>query len=295
LLADLPIVVHGETGAGKEGVAQAIHTWSGRDGRLVPVNCAAIPVQLAESELFGYKRGAFSGADRDSPGLILAAHGGTLFLDEILELPAEIQAKLLRAIGQREVLPLGETKPIAIDLLVVIATQESLASVVNEGRLRKDLFGRIDGLTINLPALRDRREDIGPLLVHFLRQYAGNGTPALEAKLVEALCVYDWPLNVRELLRVTQQLLAVHGHEPVLKRSYLPDRIRERSCRDSGVPTSEPSKRAWRPTDDESEFEALLSALRDYGGNVTKAAAAIGINRSRAYRLLRAHPDLSAR
>lgn len=300
MAVDLPVIVQGETGTGKEGMARAIHRWShsselgpGRDGPFVAVNCAALPVELAESQLFGHKKGAFSGAKDASIGLFRAADRGTIFLDEILELPPVLQPKLLRALEQREVLPLGETKPASIDVRVVVATQESLENAVEEGRFRQDLFARLDGLTITLPPLRERREDIAPLLIHFLREHTGGRPPALDAKLVDTLCVYDWPLNVRELLLVARRLLALHGNEATLRRSHLPRRILERTHHQSEVPAAERTTRSWRPTDDDTEFDRLVDALREHGGKVAKAAAALGIERGRAYRLLDAHPEFS--
>jgi len=295
MAVDLPVIVQGETGTGKEGMARAIHESSQRDkqGPFVAVNCAALPLQLAESELFGYKKGAFSGAEQSNEGLFRAAQGGTIFLDEILELPPALQPKLLRALEQREVLPLGATTPIPIDVRIVVATQEPLENAVEEGRFRQDLFARLDGLTIALPPLRERREDIVPLLLHFLRKHTGGCPPALDAKLVDTLCVYDWPLNVRELLLVTRRLLALHGREPTLRRSHLPRRILERTHHQSELPAGEHTTRSWRPTDDDTEFDRLVDALRENNGKVAKAAAAIGIIRGRAYRLLDAHPEFS--
>jgi len=160
---DLPIVIQGATGSGKEGAARAIHAWSGRSGAFVAINCAALPETLAEAELFGYRKGAFTGAERASPGFLRAAEGGTLFLDEIAELSLPIQAKLLRAVEQREFIPLGESLPIAIDLRLLAATQSPLRTAVAEKRFRGDLLARLDGLTVSLPSLRDRVEEIPAL------------------------------------------------------------------------------------------------------------------------------------
>lgn len=293
--ANLPIIVQGETGTGKEGMAQAIHGWSDRHGRFVAVNCAALPAHLAEAELFGYRKGAFTGADKASPGLFRAAQGGTIFLDEILDLPATVQPKLLRVLEQREVLALGETVPVAIDVRIVAATQESIARAVTDGRFRADLYGRLDGLTIGLPPLRARREDIAPLFTHFLRQETGGRPPDLEAKLVEALCLYRWPLNVRELLLLARRLMGVHGHEEILKRSHLPERIlgHAPTGENPGDLDMEDQQPVRRKTDDETQFKALVESLHRHGGRVVKAAAAIGISRARAYRLISAHPDFS--
>jgi transcriptional regulator with AAA-type ATPase domain len=300
-VGDLAIVLQGETGTGKEGLARAVHEWSHRRGPFVAVNCASLPAHLAEAELFGHRRGAFTGADRASPGLFRAAHGGTLFLDEVLELPADVQPKLLRVLQQREVLALGETTPVAVDVRVVSAAQEPLANAVSAGRFRADLQARLDGLTVVLPPLRARRDEIAPLFQEFLRQHAGGRPPELEAKLVEALCLHDWPLNVRELLTLARRLLVLHGHEPVLKRSHLPESLGapEQKTDPPGAAPAAADRapvhegRARRSTDDEREFAALVEALRANRCSIAKAARAIGVSRSRAYRLLSAHPEFS--
>jgi two-component system response regulator FlrC len=289
--ADLPIIVQGETGTGKEGLARTVHLQSGRSGAFIAVNCATLPVHLAESELFGHRRGAFTGADKASTGLFRAAHHGTLFLDEIQELPPVIQPKLLRVLEQREVLPVGETSPVPIDTRIVVATQEPLQAAVATGKFRADLYARLDGLTVVLPPLRHRREDIAPLFLKFLRQEAGGAIPVLDAKLVESLCLYDWPLNVRELFLLSKRLLGLFSAEPIIKREFLPDRILKRttlSVEEVEVQKACVPKRAWRSTNDDSEFEALVAALRTLNGNVLKASEALGISRSRAYRLLSA-------
>jgi two-component system NtrC family response regulator len=283
---DLPIVVQGETGSGKEGMARAIHHWSQRSGPFVAVNCAALPAPLAEAELFGYAKGAFTGANQARLGYFRAAHNGTLLLDEVLELPFLLQAKLLRVLEQREIQPLGETRPVHIDVRVVAASQEPLETAVAEGRFRADLLARLDGLTVKIPPLRQRREDIVPLFEHFISQHSGGHAPKIEGRLVEQLLLYDWPLNVRELLLLVRRLLAVHGGEPSLRHSFLPDRMRPHSDARSSVKAA-----TRRPTDDQDSLEALVDALRAYSGNVARAAEAVGISRSRAYRLLDAQPD----
>jgi transcriptional regulator with PAS, ATPase and Fis domain len=297
LIARLPVVVQGETGTGKEGTARAVHAWSGRKGAFIAVNCAALPAELAEAELFGYRKGAFTGADKASPGLFRAAHGGSLFLDEILELPLPLQAKLLRAIEYQQVRALGETQDVPIDVRIIVATQQPLSDVVAAGEFRADLQARLEGLIVTLPPLRARREDVAPLFLKFLEAAEGaRRDPArIEPRLVEALCLHDWPLNVRELSLLTQRLVAVHGGEPVLKRSHLPETMlaRQAPARPASEtgPSSELSgpvaKPARRATDDDAEYEALLRAIREHG-TVAKAAAAIGVSRNRAYRLIAA-------
>jgi transcriptional regulator with PAS, ATPase and Fis domain len=292
--SELPIIVQGETGTGKEGMARAIHAWSGRRGPFVAVNCAALPAHLVESELFGYRKGAFTGADRPSPGLFRAADGGTIFLDEILELPPQTQPKLLRALEEREVLPLGETKPVPIDVRVVSATQEPLSEAVAAKRFRADLHARLDGLTVVLPPLRDRREDIVPLFQQLLRQHTRGRGPELDAKLVESLVLYGWPLNVRELVLLVRRQLTVHGQERVLKKSHLPERMQVQTDGSKDIALTPPDSRPVRKSSaDADEFESLVAALRAHKGNIARAAESVGITRARAYRLLAAHPDFS--
>ncbi len=289
---DLPVIVQGETGTGKEGLARAIHAWSARSGPFVAVNCAAIPSAMAEAELFGYRKGAFTGADRSHLGFFRAAHGGTLFLDEIVDLPLPLQTKLLRVLEQHEVQSLGEPHPVRVDARVVSATQEALPGAVAERRFRPDLMARLDGLTVLLPPLRRRREDVAPLFARVLHEQTGGRMPDVEPRLVEALLLYDWPLNVRELVLLVRQLLAIHAHEPTLKRAMLPPRI----VAAPGAAT--PSRRtppARAPTDDDDAIDRLVNALRQHDGNVSRAAKALGISRSRAYRLLDTRPGLEAR
>jgi transcriptional regulator with PAS, ATPase and Fis domain len=186
-----------------------------------------------------------------------------------------------------------------IDVRIVAATQEPLASAVAEKRFRADLHARLDGLTVVLPPLRERREDIVPLFQAFLRLHTGGRPPALEPKLVDALVLYDWPLNVRELHLLARRLLGIHGNSEPLKKIYLPERMiaspssASAPAPDLGRTPAEGPKTSRRKIDDEAEFEALVGALRAQGGSVAKAAAAIGVSRARAYRVLSAHPDFA--
>lgn len=294
---DLPIVLEGETGTGKEGAARFVHAASCRRGPFIAVNCAAVPQAMAEAELFGYRKGAFTGAERASEGFFRAAQGGTLFLDEILELPAAIQPKLLRVLEQREVQPLGEPRPVAVDVRIVCATQEPLSTAVAEKRFRPDLFARLDGVTIRLPPLRERREDIAPLFGHVLNEATQTSPkqrpPALDPKLVETLLLYDWPLNVRELVLLARRMLALHTGEPTWKRAMLPDRMTGIAAAASPDAVASAARRV--STTDEAAFEQFLAALRKERGNVSRAAASVGISRARAYRLLEARGDFDVR
>jgi transcriptional regulator with PAS, ATPase and Fis domain len=291
--SELPIVVEGATGTGKERVARAVHAWSERSGPFLAMNCAALPEALAEGELFGYRKGAFTGADRNHPGYLRAAHGGTLLLDEFIELPAALQAKLLRVLEEREVLPLGESRPQPVDVRVIVAAQEPLARAVDEHRLRADLFARLDGVTVKLPALRERIEDGPGLFACFVREQSGGLPPALEPRLIEQLCLYDWPFNVRELQLVARRLLALFGHERTLRRAHLPERLlAPRSDRPSAEPApARPPAGEPREQRDERDLEALLHALRTHDGNVARASAAAGLSRQRAYRLMNRATD----
>jgi len=279
--SDLPVVLEGETGTGKEVVAGALHRWSGRGGPLVAVNCAALPEALAEGELFGYRRGAFTGADRASPGFFRAADGGTLLLDEISDLPLALQAKLLRVLEQREVQPLGEARPAPIDVRVVVAGQQSLMESVRVGRFRADLLARLDGLTVRLPPLRQRREDVLPLFSRLLDGVGRGQVPAIESDFAERLCVHDWPFNVRELVLLVRRILALHGTETTLRAHHLPDRIGQEA---TGTPAA--GAGAALASAEPVQLPALLVALRASGGNVARAAAILGISRQRAYRLM---------
>jgi transcriptional regulator with PAS, ATPase and Fis domain len=281
--SDLPIIVNGETGTGKEGVARSIHQWSGRQGPFLALNCAAMPEHLAEGELFGYRRGAFTGAERANLGYLRTASAGTLFLDEIVDLPLPLQAKLLRALEQKEVVPLGEATPVSVDVRIVSAAQSPVAQAVNERRFRADLLARLDGLTIELPPLRQRIQEVLFLFTRLLaRSAADQPVPALDPLFAERLCLHDWPFNVRELDLLARQMLALHGDVPVLKRSHLPDRFRGTDARVVLAGGSEPA----RTRGDAPDLRTFTAALRANQGNVKRAAAALGISRAKAYRLM---------
>jgi DNA-binding NtrC family response regulator len=278
--SDASVLITGESGTGKELVAQAVHRFSGRyDGPLVAVNCSAIAGELAESELFGHVRGAFTGADRDHTGRIRAAAGGTLFLDEIADLPAALQPKLLRALDQRQVDPVGGAGPIDVDFRLVSATNRDLAAAVREGAFREDLYYRVAILCLHLPPLRERPEDIAPLWDHFTRLHGGEGvrtTPALQAVL-EAR---HWPGNVRELRNLNQRLIVLRAGD----RLDVDDLGRA----DAGGPgPSSPDTAELqfgpRPEDHlslpELEREVVRRALERCGGNKSKAAKYLGIPR----------------
>lgn len=281
--SDLPIVLEGETGTGKEVVARAIHTLSGRPGKLVAINCAALPEGLAEAELFGYRRGAFTGAERASLGFFRSAEGGTLLLDEVSDLPLALQAKLLRALEQRAVQPLGEPAPVPVDVRVVVAGQSSLFEAVKRQEFRADLLARLNGVTLHLPPLRERRADIAPLFWHFLRELRPNDTPELEPEFVERLVLHEWPFNVREVLQLARRLSVLQGAETVLRVQHLPREMRLAAASSPSHPAPQAQPSSAPPALD---LASLLAALQAAGGNLTRAAAQLGVTRQRAYRLL---------
>jgi hypothetical protein len=279
---DLPVVLHGETGTGKERVARAIHHWSGRSGRFHALNCAALPASLADAELFGHEQGAFTGAGRARTGHLRAAHDGTIFLDEVVELPLSVQAKLLRAIELGVVTPLGSTDSVPAKARVVVATHAPLATYVADGRFRADLAARLLGLEVELPPLRSRREDIPGLLFHFSRKFGSGPLPDLDAKLLEAVTLHAYPGNVRELELFTRRILALHAAGITLPVGVASDVHGADGAKE--VQTSfSPSRFSGRR---ERDLHHLRQALEAHRGNMTAAAASIGISRRRAYRLL---------
>lgn len=223
--SELSVLILGESGTGKEVAARELHDKSGRSGPFSAVNCAALPENLIESELFGYKKGAFSGADRDKVGLIQAAHRGTLLLDEIGDMPPAAQAKLLRVLQSKEVMPVGATKPELVDVRVVAATHRDLGRLQKEGRFRRDLFARLNEFAIHLPPLRDRKEDIFQLTRLFLKRH-GSPELALSFPFVAGLLHHDWPYNVRELESAIKRA-ATLSDGTVLKEEHLPESVKQ--------------------------------------------------------------------
>jgi transcriptional regulator with PAS, ATPase and Fis domain len=280
--SSLPVVVFGETGVGKERVAEAIHRASGRAGLLHAVNCAAIPENLAEAEFFGHKKGAFTGAESAALGHFRAAHSGTLFLDELQDLPRKVQALLLRVLQGGLVYPVGETKPVAVDVRIVAASHSTLDELVATGRLREDLAMRLAGFAIRIPPLRERRLDVHSLLRHFLDLYAVEREPPLEVhvRCLEDLLLHDWPGNVRELEFLVRRLLALAGRERTLAWHMLPDAIRRKPTLAATQSLLPAETRAAR------DIAALCEALRACNGNIARAAVTATISRQRAYRLM---------
>ncbi len=263
----ISVLVLGESGTGKELVAREVHRASRRTGPFVAVNVAALPENLAEAELFGSARGAFTGADRDRPGVVEASSGGTLFLDEIGDLSQQVQAKLLRVLQEREVRRLGETRTRAVDLRLVAATHRDLTRLVGEGRFREDLLYRIAGITVTLPPLRERPRDLRVLLDRALA-----GTPvAPEARA--ALLSWSWPGNVRELLSAVEAARAMAGPGGRVERGHLPPPLRVATTTPAG------GKGWYRETVDEAKRRVILETLAKTGGNRTRAADLLGLSR----------------
>jgi transcriptional regulator of acetoin/glycerol metabolism len=256
----VPVLVRGETGTGKELMARAIHEVSGRKGAFVPVNCGALPRDLIESELFGHRRGAFSGATEDREGLVRRAHQGTLFLDEIAELPPDSQIALLRVLQEGEVRPVGATDTVKVDVRVVAATHQDLKQRLVDGRFRSDLYGRIAGFEMFLPALRDRREDLGMLLAAILPTASPDPSRITISKsAARALFRYPWPQNIRELENAVRAAVGLcDDHE--IRIEHLPRAIREHHL---PTPGSELSAK------DRALRERLIDLLRQESGNVS--------------------------
>jgi transcriptional regulator with PAS, ATPase and Fis domain len=241
---------------------------------------------LAEAELFGYRKGAFTGAERSSPGYFRCADGGTLFLDEICELPLSVQAKLLRALEQHEVHPLGESRPVRVDLRVVAAAQESLAVAVSNGTFRADLFARLAAVTLRLPPLKQRREDV-PFLLESMLSARAVEPFQLDARTVEVLCTYDWPYNVRELSRLADYFTILRRSERILKVRHLPAQLRPQLAQDMEALSSPVAESVA-----DVSAERLGLALRAASGNVKRAAQILGVTRQRIYRMMELQPEL---
>ena len=265
--SSLEVLILGESGTGKEVVAGLVHELSGRPGPLVAANCAELPESLFEAELFGARKGAFTGADQDRPGLLRSAHRGTLFLDELTELPLSLQAKLLRVVEQKKVRPLGSSRSLDLDVRLVAATNRDLAAEVARGDFRQDLYHRLRGAEILLPPLRERRNDI-PLLVAHLQP---RRAPATSVVAMERFLLHRWPGNVRELDRALREATAratARGADHVL-----PDHLRPELRENAG------------PKDQATD--QLIRALKACKGNVMHTAQELGMSRAQVYKLLK--------
>jgi DNA-binding NtrC family response regulator len=266
--SDVPVLVGGPTGTGKERVAAAIHAMSRRSGSFVPVNCGALPAALVESELFGHKKGAFSGAIADAPGLVVASSGGTLFLDEIGDLPLPAQAALLRVLEEHEVRAVGATAVTRVDLRVVAATHRDLDAMSEAGTFREDLLARLAGFELELPPLAERRVDLGAMLAEI--------TPdaTFAAATIRALLAYTWPRNVRELVRALERAAALAGNGEITP-AHLSDEVA--TAKFTAPPIAAPDARR----------DELVALLEKHKGNVSKVAADLGRVRQQVQRWLK--------
>ena len=286
--SDISVLLTGESGVGKDVTADRLHRMSPRAGKaMVRINCAALPDALLESELFGFERGAFTGAVQAKEGLLESADGSTFFLDEIGELPLSTQAKLLRVLEAREVLRVGGLKPRAIDVRFVSATNRDLRALADAGAFRHDLYFRLNGITVNVPPLRERRGEIRSLVQSFAeRHQAKTGRmPTVTAEAFSHLERYDWPGNIRELRNVVERAFVLSAGEPVTPE-HLPFDVPSRP-----MPTAPPAAGAappsaapgsLRPLKEDVgalERQRILEALQACGGNQTKAARQLGISR----------------
>jgi len=283
----VPVIVEGESGTGKELVARAIHYEGLRSrGPFVPVNCGALPTDLFESELFGHRRGAFTGAHQSTRGLFSGADGGTIFLDEITEMPLEAQVKLLRVIEDKRVRAVGAVESVDVDVRVLAAANRPLAAAVKAGILREDLFYRLGVIVITVPPLRERGEDVPALAMHFVEQLnEGVRTPidGFSAEALDALCSHAWPGNVRELRNVIENLYAL-GRRGRIGLEDLP-----RSVREPGEALQPPHAPTPVQTLHQAERNLVDAALRAAKGNKSEAARVLGISRSRLYHFIRLH------
>jgi two-component system response regulator HydG len=281
---DSTVLIQGESGTGKEVIARYVHNLSNRaDGPFLSINCGALPENLLESELFGHVKGSFTGAVRDKQGLFAAARGGSFFLDEVGEMPASLQVKLLRVLQEREAIPVGATEAIPVDVRIIAATNRDLEEEIRRGNFRSDLFYRLNVIALNLPALRERRDDLLLLIEALLQNLAsenGSEPKALSSEALDAVMVYEWPGNVRELENALEHAVVL-SRGPLIEGSALPERITKRR--------KEPlvAERSYRnPTLEVIERAYIMWVLQAEGGNKTRAAEVLGIDPSTLYRKL---------
>jgi DNA-binding NtrC family response regulator/tetratricopeptide (TPR) repeat protein len=291
---NVSVLITGESGTGKEVVARAIHTYSSRAQKpFIPFNCTAVPRELLESQLFGHRRGSFTGAERDNPGVIRSARDGTLFLDEIGELGLDLQPKLLRFLESGEICPLGESTPFTVNVRIVAATNSNLEALVREGRFREDLFYRINVIRLSLKPLRERRDEIPILISHFVMRAAEEfrkGHIRVSEEAIERLVLYPWPGNVRQLQNELRRMVALAEPNSVLEPTAIAREIlgatparplgaSAANGRELAVPLTD----KLMPTLSRIEREMIKVALRDHQGRVDAAAKALGISRKGLY------------
>jgi PAS domain S-box-containing protein len=281
--SDSTVLIEGDSGTGKELFARAVHNLSPRKNkRFLAVNCAALPDTLLESELFGYKEGAFTGAEKDKPGRFALAEGGTLFLDEIGDISPALQVRLLRVLQEKRIEPLGGVKPVDVDVRVVSATNRSLSELVKTGKFRTDLFYRICVVKLKIPALKERRADIAALVDHMIAKFnrlTGKGIVGVSEEVLERLMHHDYPGNVRELENIIEHAFVL-CREDVLRMQHLPPELRPGAAHKEGEPEADMTLKAM-------EKAMITEALLRYGGNRKKAAKKLGIDYTTLYRKIR--------
>ncbi len=303
--SDASVLIMGETGTGKELFARAIHENSPRASRnFVVVDCTALPKTLVESTLFGYERGAFTGADKDQDGLVRQAHGGTLFLDEVGELPLVIQKAFLRVLQEHRFRPVGSKKEIESDFRLVAATNRNVEEMVEARHFRRDLLFRLQTFTIDLPPLRERKEDIRELVMYHMAKLSeryGIGTKGFAPEFLDSLISYEWPGNVRELVNAVERALTMARHEPTLFPKHLPTHIRVSLARaavtkevsplpvrEQGSPPPLPPLKGFRESAlQEAERQYLEDLMSIAGSNIREACRISGLSRPRLYALMK--------
>lgn len=281
-MANAPVLIWGESGSGKELTAQAIHNHSSRArGPFIAVNCGAIPASLIQSELFGYERGAFTGANKDKQGLIESATGGTLFLDEIGDLPLELQANMLRFLQEGSISRVGSSHSIHVDVRVIAASHMRIEDAVKSGRFREDLLYRLNVLPLSVPSLRERKEDLEILASHFFKVFAHDRNPRLTGfsnRAMQAIKAYEWPGNVRELInRIRRAMVMSEG------RLITPEDL------DLPLQTGLRNSEALEDVRVRAERDAIHGCLQGSGNNISRAARDLGVSRMTLYRLMEKH------
>jgi two-component system response regulator HydG len=284
--SEATVLITGETGTGKERLARHVHEHSRRSrGPFVAINCGALPESLLESELFGHQKGAFTGAGADKKGLFEAAEGGTIFLDEIGETTPATQVRLLRALQERSVRPVGSTKDVAVDVRIIAATNQDLGTMVAERRFRKDLFYRLRVVALELPPLRQRMEDLLPLARQFIARTCREnacGPCSLSSEVLDALARYSWPGNIRELENAIERAVILAEGQPRIEVSDLPPEVRGQ------VVTSDVVNEQILPLA-EVERRHILETLQKVGGSRSRAAKALGIGDNTLWRRLKSY------
>lgn len=281
--SNVSILIEGESGSGKEVLARQISEWAGRSNSFVAVNCGALAENLVESELFGATRGAFSGATHDRIGFVRSADKGTLFLDEIAELPLPSQATLLRVLQEHEVVPVGSTKPIPVDIQVLSATHQDLERRISAGQFRQDLFARVSGFKTRLPTLAERKEDLGVLIRSLLSKIEGGDRVRFTSEAVRMLLLHTWPLNVRELGHMLQAAVLL-SPDGLIDAQHLPTELGK-------LPASRPPPPLT--SDQATQRDELIALLRRHEGNISAVARDLGKARMQVQRWLKRY-DLDA-